>query len=235
VGYWLSAVPFLPLLGREFAKAACAVVVPFFARRKVNEQDPGEDRVSVDRITQLLAFAQSRDLGDGLGELIGRGSMFSSAVASAVETVPQPKPRGGRLVNRRTVGQPAEAVERALSDEGVTVTRAPVRKEGLLAPISEVSSYFRRANPGDEVTLFEEEGKVRYFEVRRAGSVAGAGDSGREAAPRRGKGSGTEGAAVEADTAALAARLSALEAEIAELKKARPAAATRTTRRSKDS
>ncbi|MDN5794396.1 MAG: DUF6519 domain-containing protein [Intrasporangium sp.] len=224
IGYWLSAVPFLPLLAREFAKAACSVVVPFFAKYAVNQEDPGSDRVSVDRITELLGFAQSRDLGASISEFRARGSMFGSAVASAAETPPQPRPRGGSLVGRNTVGQPTDAVVERLTQGGVSVTTAPVRTSGVLAPISDVSTYFRTAQPGDAVTLFEQDGRVRYFEVHRAAApVVAPGAMPGPTERRRPTGQTGE--------SALEARLAALEAEIAELKKAGPAKAARPTRK----
>jgi hypothetical protein len=95
-----------------------------------------------------------------------------------------------------------------------------VRTSGVLAPISDVSTYFRTAQPGDAVTLFEQDGKVRYFEVRRGAAPVVAPDAAAEPTARRRPSGRTEELALEA-------RLAALEDEIAALRKARPAKTAR--------
>lgn len=218
IGYWLSTVPVLPLLRHELTRVACEVVAPFFARRTVDPAERGSDRVSVQQLTQLLAWAQSQDVVNRADELLGRSSMFAQSMASAGRrAAKRPRRRGGAPVNRRTVGQQTDVVVRRLEREGVAVTTAPVGDEGVLEPISRMATYFRTARSGDEVVLFEEDGKVRYFEVRRSAGERAAG------APA------TPPAARLPDAAALEARLAALEAEIAELRKARPAARRKPT------
>lgn len=219
VGRWLSAVPVLPLLSHEFARAACAGLTPFFARQTVDPHQRGRDRVSVQQLSALLTWGQSQDIDNHLDELLGRSSMFARSMASASQrATKRPRRRGGAPVNRRTVGQQTEVVVHRLEREGVEVTTAPVGDESVLEPISRMASYFRTARSGDEVVLFEENGKVRYFEVRRSAG---------ERAARSAR-----SAATLPDAAALEARLAALEAEIAELRKTRPATRRKPTDKS---
>jgi Family of unknown function (DUF6519) len=196
VGYWLSAVPVLALLKPWFAKIACMILPEYASRLSVQEDEQTADRVSVAQFQQLLGWTQSQDLPGQLREAGARATVVRDAALSAVaRPQPQPVPPGGpRVVTSDIVDQPAERVAEALAERGIATRRATFQPGIGIAALRDVAALFRDAAPGDEVTLYEEDGSVRYFTVAK------------RAAPP---------AEARAD---LAERLGAVERELAELR-----------------
>ncbi len=207
VGYWLSVVPILPMLGTQFVRLACSVIVEKFAGLSVDDDSQGRDRVSVDQLQQLLQFAQSRDLPSNISDLRGRASAVPDVLRSAlVPSAPRPTARGGPIVTASAVGQPVDVVAENLRKRGVTVRQEAVGDDSNVSDVAtSLPAFFRDAKRGDEVTLYEDGGRVSYFGVQRAESV-------RRAAR------GGEPSEQTADVQALVARLESLEAEVARLR-----------------
>ena len=212
VGYWLSLVPVLRLLNRHLADIACMVLPEYFSKLSVQDDSDKADRVSVQQLEQVIAWAQSSDLPGRWGELRQRNTVVANAARVAVASArPQAlRPGGRRVVSSDVVGQPTDRVSQALGDKGITVRRAPFRPTIGPGSIGDVAALFRDAQPGDEITLFEEEGVVRYFAVSK-----------RPARPEL---------ATAQPEAQLAERVAALEQELAAL---RTQVGRRTTRSTK--
>ena len=65
------------------------------------------------------------------------------------------------------VNEPADRVEAALGERGVTVRREPYSPRGR-SLLTDFVGFLRTPDPGSTVTLFEDdEGKVRYYTVSR--------------------------------------------------------------------
>lgn len=212
VGYWLSALPILPLAKEWLAKVACAVVPEFMSKLTVHDSSDSADRLSVQQLQQLLNWAQSADLLDKWRGVKGRAHVAAKATMFALSKAqPQPSPPvAPRLVGPAIIDQPVEHVERQLGDRGLLVTRSRFEPSiGLAAPAN-LGNIFRNPTAGDEVTLYEDDaGVVRYYNVARAASPQPDG-----AAPAGLSRVGDGG------TAALADRVAALERELMELRAA---------------
>jgi hypothetical protein len=215
IGYWLSAVPLLRLLRQHFADLACMVLPEYFSRLSVKDDSQASDRVSVQQLEQLIAWSQSVDLPGRWRELRHRNTVAADAARVAVRSArPQPvTPGGRRIVSSEIVGQPVDRVSQTLAERGVTVRTEPFRPTIGVRAVGDLAALFREAEPGDQITLYEAEGNVRYFAVSKVSRVP-------TPSP----------APPAAPEAALADRVAALEQELAALRTQAGRRTTRTTR-----
>ena len=167
VGYWLSAIPLLPFAKEWLAKIACSVLPEFMSRLSVNDSSDSADRFSAQQIQQLLNWVQSANLLDKVRNVRGSASTAAGAAMFAVARAQSqaPPPSAPRVVGREIIDQPAEQITQRLEGQGLAVVRQPfVPSVGLAAPVN-IGELLRSASPGDEVTLYDEGGVVRYYKV----------------------------------------------------------------------
>src|SRR4029079_16613050 len=127
-----------------------------------------------------------------------------------------PPPSSPRMVGREIVDQPADQVSRRLEDQGLAVVREPfVPSVGLTAPAN-LGEIVRSASPGDQVTLYEDDGVVRYYKVSGRAVVDPVLAATHPSAVRA-------ATTPELTTADLAMRVEVLERELAALRAATPA------------
>lgn len=218
VGYWLSVVPVLRLLKQHFADIACRVLPEYFSTLSVKDDSEASNRVSVQQLEQLISWAQSTDLPGRTREVRRRNTIARDAARVAIRSArPQPvSPAGRRIVSSDIVGQPIDRVSQELADRGVVVRREPFRPTIGIGAVGGLAGLFREAEPGDEITLYEAEGNVRYFAVSKPLRVRPVPEP--------------EPAPPAAPEAALAERVAALEQELAALRTQVGRRTTRTTR-----
>jgi Family of unknown function (DUF6519) len=216
VGYWLSAVPVLRLLKQHFADLACMVLPEYFSRLSVKDDSEASNRVSVQQLEQLIAWSQSTDLPGRWREVRQRNTVAADAARIAIRSArPQPVSPGGRwIVSSEIVGQPIDRVSQTLAERGVIVRTEPFRPTIGVRAVGDLAALFREAEPGDEITLYEAEGNVRYFAVSKAPRVRPPVPEPPPAAPE----------------AALAERVATLEQELAALRTQIGRRTTRTPR-----
>ena len=168
IEYWLSLVPILPLIDRAIQEFCCVTLpdllgrfrLPVFRQARAATQ---WTRVPVSGMRRGAAMVQNVSLRNSLSDVLKKSGVitnlfteqFTAASASAAVT-PDVK-----LVN-----QPVVAAEKVLKQQGVVVNRAEYRPGQIVKPIS----FFRAPRPGSEVTLYEENGRVRYYTVTDAPS-----------------------------------------------------------------
>lgn len=227
VGYWLSVIPLAPLFKRWFSQIACAVVPEWFSRLSVRDDSEANDRVSVEQLQQLLAWAQSTDVLGRAREVRQRSGVAQSAAMMALrQAQPAPAPAGGpRVLSSDIVGQPVDNVTTELEGRGVTIHRVQFEPRIGVGAVRDVGGLFREAEPGDEVTLFEENGTVRFFAINKQPLI-------RAAPPvptppiqpiATAEAEGAAGApGAGAAEAGLAERVAALEQELAQLRAQMP-------------
>ncbi|HEY7043066.1 MAG TPA: DUF6519 domain-containing protein [Nocardioidaceae bacterium] len=168
IGYWLSVVPFMPMLKQRFAEVACTVLPDLLKPYNVQTGATGSDRLSVEMLMQAVAWAQSTDVPGRVREVRNKSNVASGAAGLALRTLrPAPRPIGGRaLVATDLVGKQSDAAAQIATSKGLTVeTRAFDPSQGA-GSVKDIAGVFRSAQPGDQVTLFTDDtGQVRYYEV----------------------------------------------------------------------
>ena len=128
----------------------------------------GQDRVSAEQAIKMAdwwrasdfrgVFRESRDKAATVGKLFG--SLAGRSVES-FDFAPL-RPRGTR--ERDVVDQDVTNAQRALALQRVEVAEVrPVGAEGPRAELRSLKDYALRLEPGDRVTLYEENGVVKYY------------------------------------------------------------------------
>lgn len=167
VGYWLSIVPIAPMIDYAVEYLCCLALPNLFNQvvtKPTDRQYNAEYRpnVSTVGIFQGANFLRNLNLSDQLGRLLSNlgstGNLTLDRLRATSATPPPPSP-AGRV--RSLVDQPVDVVAGELADQGVTVHRQPYDPR----QVTNVTGIFRTPSPGSEVTLFEESGLVRYYNV----------------------------------------------------------------------
>jgi hypothetical protein len=177
MGYWLSLVPIQPLIARAMEILCCTVLPEYFGKVSFAGagQDTGNDLMSMGTLLRLFETVQSSNLLGSLGDLRSRAGVVSrttiSAVTAAAPSVPPPG--GRRLPSSAIIGQPADQVAATLQERGVTVRRARFDPTLTAQTPGTVAGFFRTPQPGQEVTLCEEDGQVRFFSVAEPSPLSG--------------------------------------------------------------
>jgi hypothetical protein len=172
IGYWLSLVPIQPLIARAVEAFCCTVVPEYFS--KFDGGRAGDDRFSAAGMLRLVEWAQGNDLLSSVRDVRSRSAVAAKTAALAVQRLtPAVPPPGGPTVPLTTlVGQPAARVAESLTERGITVHRARFDPRLSTDAIGTVAGMFRTPQPGQEVTLCEEDGVVRFFNVSSPSPLA---------------------------------------------------------------
>jgi hypothetical protein len=175
VGYWLSLLPIIPLFDRLIEEFCCMILPDLFGRFTVQEynQDQslrGESRVRGEQFRQALGLLQGQDLG-----AIFRRFTTKSRTAASVSTAATGQPSFAPPFTRRAavegtslIDQSTESAEAQLREAGVAVRRAAYDPIDTPRIVSTLPGFFRRISAGSQVTLYEENGQVRYYSVTSA-------------------------------------------------------------------
>lgn len=177
VGYWLSLIPIQPLIARAVELFCCAVLPEWTSRFSAGGPDgqtAGNDLISASTLLRLIENAQARDLRASARELRSRFDIVGhmAKMAAGAMTPPVPPPGGSTVPVSTIVGQPADQVAQALQERGVTVRRAQFDPQLNAQTLSTASGLFRNPQPGQEITLCEENGVVRFFSVAAPTAMA---------------------------------------------------------------
>jgi uncharacterized coiled-coil protein SlyX len=178
VGYWLSLIPIQPLIARAIEIFCCTVLpetISKFSAAGSDSTTVGNDLLSVSTLLRLIETAQSRDLLASLRDMRSRfGIVGQTARLAAQAITPTVPPPGGATVPASAiVGQPTAQVAETLQNRGVVVRQANFDPQLGLQTVSTAAGLFRTPQPGEEVTLYEENGQVRFFSVAAPSPLAG--------------------------------------------------------------
>lgn len=182
VDRWLSIVPVMPLIQKAVEELCCMVLPDLFGRYDVPEYDGAvERRAPRYRYSKARAdvdTAQRADVLSRIGDMRARTTLAAGLIGEAgrrtiSERLADPAVRVGNLVDR-----PADQVEQSLADHGVAVHRVADQPLDLSGMLGNLLGLLRTPREGDDVTLHETAGRVRYFTV--ASPSAGEGVAGRD-------------------------------------------------------
>ncbi|HSK52021.1 MAG TPA: DUF6519 domain-containing protein [Clostridia bacterium] len=169
VDYWLSIVPIMPMIQRAVEEFCCMVLPDIFGRQTVPEYDPAAERrapmVRYSTARSNVDLARDANIASKFTDVRTRTTLAAGLIGRAgrrslTDAIAEPAVRIGNLVDR-----PADDVEAALADRGVRVARAADEHEDLPTLLGDLLGLLRTPRRGDEVTLHEEEGRVRYINV----------------------------------------------------------------------
>jgi hypothetical protein len=178
VDYWLSIVPIMPLITKAVEEFCCMVLPDLFGRYTVPEYEPTAERQApryrYSKGRAQVETAQGTDFKAKFKDVTKRTTLAASLVADAGRrTLVQPAADPAvRIAN--LVGQPMDHAERSLADRGIGVVRSSGPGDDLTSILGNVLGFLRTPRRGDEVTLHEEGGTVRYMTVAEPGRTAAA-------------------------------------------------------------
>lgn len=216
VGYWLSLIPIAPLIDVAVERFCCLVLPDLFGR--VNVPDQGSQRTAPVRGYQVrgayMAYNQGilqrsvRSVASSATLARGLSLDWAGERLNRVATRPFVPPTTG-LRQRDLVNQPVSDVQRRAAAANVTVAGVERYDASLgLRNLRHLSTLPGRLEPGEEIKLYERDGKVRYYSVVKAEPAEGAAvTEARETA-----------VAATAEVEALRDQVASMEAELAELR-----------------
>lgn len=175
IGYWLSLVPIMPLFDRMIEQFCCLILPDLFGRFTVDEFDQeqsfqGESRLRGEQVRQGLGVLQGFDLGALLRSFTSK-SRTAASVATASTGQPAfapPFTRRAAFEGKTLINQSTETAEAQLKDAGVSVRRATYDPIDTPSIVATLPGFFRQISAGSQVTLYEENGQVRYYSVSGA-------------------------------------------------------------------
>ncbi len=166
MGYWLSVVPIVPLIKQAMERVCCAILPDLFGTFDAPREDAYQAPVKGREVRGGVTFAQTTDFSAMFGDLFGqlnlaRGVSFD-AVRSTV-TQPAQKKQATFVRQQEVAGTSVSAASQRLEKAQVTV--AEVRQydpKSAGANLRRVARTPARMKPGARVTLYEQDGVVRY-------------------------------------------------------------------------
>ncbi|MBV9790173.1 MAG: hypothetical protein JOZ51_18435, partial [Chloroflexi bacterium] len=143
-----------------------------FGRFTVDEFDQeqsfqGESRLRGEQVRQGLGVLQGFDLGALLRSFTSK-SRTAAGVATASTGQPAfapPFTRRAAFEGKTLINQSTETAEAQLKDAGVAVRRATYDPIDTPSIVATLPGFFRQISAGSQVTLYEENGQVRYYSV----------------------------------------------------------------------
>lgn len=219
IDYWLSVVPIMPFIQKAVEEFCCYVLPDLFGRQQPPTYDPAAEpaapRYRYSTARTDVELAQRADIVGKFHDARTRVGLAGRVVADA----------GLRTIERGTadpafrignvVGRPADSIAADFVDRGMIVRRGGDPLDDLGSVLGNVLGSLRTPQAGDDVTLYEREGRVSYFSVASARPAAPARDA--ELVELRSQVEelrATLQAAVPAD----AARVAAMESELRDLR-----------------
>jgi hypothetical protein len=168
LGYWFSVIPIIPILGRLFEQAACIVLPDLFRKYKSPPEREGKSYAKTSDLYTALNFLAGSDFETMFREKISQVTTGQKLAADwAVNRAEQPVERSRqKVLHSDVVGRPVDVAARQMQDARINVTRVqpydPRRGAGNLIKFTQAPPVI---NPGTNITLYEENGIVRYYAV----------------------------------------------------------------------
>lgn len=175
VGYWLSLIPIVPLLSKAVEKFCCMVLPNFFGKYFAPMPKGSENNLKTSghllssvKMRQAVTFVQQTNFQNLFKEKLGMGK-FDLAKGMTTDwftaTVGKEEVAPLRLIEQGDiVGQPVERAREKFKQANVSVDRIerydPTRGAWNIVQLSKSPV---RLEEGQRVTLFEQDGVVRYY------------------------------------------------------------------------
>lgn len=171
MGYWLSVVPIVPLVRQAMERVCCAVLPDLFGTFEAPREDAYQAPVKGREVRGGVAFARTTNVSALFGDLIGRLNLAGGVSSDAIRSMAQPaKKRPAAFVKQDEVaGKPVSEAARRLAETQVTVAGVrPYDPRRAGDNLRRVARAPARIRPGARVTLYEQDGVVRYVDLAEA-------------------------------------------------------------------
>jgi hypothetical protein len=134
------------------------------AARPSDDRYTAEYRPTVSAVSlfQGADFLRGINVMGQLGQLFNRGQQAGNLATERLRTTSLTPVTEAPQVSRPLVGEPVDRVANNLAARNVTVHREAYSPE----KVGRLTTIFRTPPAGSEVTLYEENGVVRYYEIR---------------------------------------------------------------------
>lgn len=171
VSYWLSVVPVMPVLKALFERLCCLILPDLFGRYKApeyqEETTPPMANLKFSTVRESAVKVQAADVPSRTRKVVKQAAVAGNLVMDAVRSRAAETftPSAAAAAGAAVVGQPIDKAEANLKAGGVQVKRAAYDPATAKDLPSGVAGIFRAPAPGSEVTLYEENGVVRYYAV----------------------------------------------------------------------
>src|SRR5690606_6304086 len=183
VEYWLSMVPIIPLVREAVRSFCCSVLPDWFGKLDapqgavVDNVATQPNRVKATHMAQGVTLTQNvrkadvwRDVGSRAGVLRRLGGDWLATAGTRPAAGVSPAPR-----TKQVVGQRTPVAQRELEQAGITVAGVEAydasRGGANLIDFAKTGGRIPRDRP---VTLYEENGVVKYYAVAPAPAAGGA-------------------------------------------------------------
>jgi hypothetical protein len=163
VDYWLSIVPVLPLLNKAVEKICCAILPNWF--QNLGKRPADVQMVNGLRMRQTYHLAQQQ----GVKATVQKATMKTSAVSlvaadwlgASLDQATRPPMLS--VSQDRVIGQPVAAAQENLKAAEVSSSVEPYDPARGLKNLQVFAGTPMDLQPGTKVTLYEENGVVRYY------------------------------------------------------------------------
>lgn len=175
VGYWLSLVPIAPFIHLAVEKFCCAVLPDLFGRVVAPRATAYTAPAKGFQVRQGVTVAQNTSLSALWGDLIGQVGLGRQVTADWAKTAvikPQTMTKGTTKYNE-VVGKSVTEASSKLEAAKVSVAGVEAYNPAqVTANLRSVAQAPTRIPPGSEVTLFQQDGVVKYYAVREKTAVS---------------------------------------------------------------
>jgi hypothetical protein len=168
VEYWFSVIPVIPLISRAFEEAACFVLPDLFGKYHAPQETNGKTYVKGNDMYTAVNFVANTNLRQMLFTKLNQVVTARTFVGDwAKAQTSQPAATTSQAIyHSDVVGQPVEVATKQMAEAKINVTR--VQQYDPAQGASNVMRFTQAPpviQPGRNVTLYQENGVVRYYAV----------------------------------------------------------------------
>jgi len=171
VGYWLSIVPIMPFIDKAIELFCCTILPDFFSRQTTPKPTAYKAQVKGVQILNAMDAVRKTNLRQVFQQQIGQISLARNVTGDWAGTAfTEPVTRRRAVVTPGDVtGQPLERATKVLQEARVEVAGIEQYKPNALGTnLVRLPQAGLHLAPGTRVTLYEENGIVRYYAIAKA-------------------------------------------------------------------
>ena len=166
VSYWLSLVPIAPFIDKAVEILCCTVLPDYFGRVAAPAATKYQAPLAGSQVRGAYGTYKQTDIRGQLRQLLGQANVLggiSTDWLTNIFTAP-PEPQGPRVGQNEVAGKPVAVAVKQFEDKQIEVTS--VQRYDASKGLQNLQGLAQvRLAPGAKVTLYEQDGVVRYYSV----------------------------------------------------------------------